>query len=404
MRKTLFFQSFFFDNGLGYVPIRVGSILAQVALRSDGNRRSTPAPNHIIPFLVFLGSMLMSVQTRTRSAFTLVELLVVIAIIGILVALLLPAVQAAREAARRMQCTNRLKQLALAEHNYHDVYKRFAPMRTGTKRTNSRDANNAMSGFVSLAPFYEQQQIYDYAKVRNFRPVAWRTNEGTWTVRIPTLLCPSDTEITRGPFGNNSYKMCLGTTVYRNSNHWRAEPNGIAYILDHRGRARRRATRMGDVRDGTSNTLILSERRIGNYDQWWDIANTADQINPGNQATVQEWYDACWATAAQYNGKRYNDTGIILTGRNNNRRKPGQRWQDGRPLWSGFTTIIPPNGPSCTARGPANWGVFTASSRHPTIVNVALADGSVRQIGDSIDIRTWRGLGTRAMGETPKEF
>ena len=106
-------------------------------------------------------------RTHRRAAFTLVELLVVIAIIGILVALLLPAVQAAREAARRMQCTNHLKQLALAEHNYHDVYRAFAPLRCGTWVTGSDNllANNGqMSGFVSLLPFYEQQQIYDYAK------------------------------------------------------------------------------------------------------------------------------------------------------------------------------------------------------------------------------------------------
>ena len=105
----------------------------------------------------------MKTRMRRRGAFTLVELLVVIAIIGILVALLLPAVQAAREAARRMQCTNRLKQLGLAYHNYHDVHKCFPPMRTGTHRSdgNLDDNNRAMSGFVSLLPFYEQQQVLD---------------------------------------------------------------------------------------------------------------------------------------------------------------------------------------------------------------------------------------------------
>jgi len=357
----------------------------------------------------------MLLPTRRRAGFTLVELLVVIAIIGILVALLLPAVQAAREAARRMQCTNRLKQLALAEHNYHDVYKCFAPLRTGTWTPNNTqlDSNNGtMSGFVSLAPFYEQQQVYDYAKARNFAPIAWRTNFGTWTVRLPTLLCPSDEEITRGPFGNNSYKMCLGTTVKNNHTWWRPEPNGIAYSLHKRSaqenpNRRRRATRIRDCRDGTANTIILSERRLGNYDQWYDIANTHDWQggHPDPDATtVQQWYEACWAMADQYNGRRYNDSGVTLVGRNNNRRRPGQRWQDGRALWSGFTTIIPPNGPSCSASGAGSWGVFTASSRHPTIVNIALADGSVRQVGNSIDLRTWWGLGTRNQGETLGEF
>jgi prepilin-type N-terminal cleavage/methylation domain-containing protein len=360
----------------------------------------------------------MLIHTRRRRAFTLVELLVVIAIIGILVALLLPAVQAAREAARRMQCTNRLKQLALAEHNYHDVYKTFAPMRCGTWRPDVSNVhwNPSMSGFVSLLPFYEQQQIYDYAKARNFSPVAWRTNFGTWTVRIPTLLCPSDEEITLGPFGNNSYKMCLGTSVYRN-HHWnRPEPNGIAYILHRRSarenpNRRRHCTRIRDVRDGTANTLILSERRLGNYELLVDIANTFDwqgnYPDPGT-ATVQDWWQACWDTANLSNGKFYNNTsGDIasnLVGRGNNRRRPGQRWQDGRPLWSGFTTVMAPNGPSCAASGAASWGVYTASSRHPTIVNGALADGSVRQFAETIELRVWRGLGTRNLGETLGDF
>jgi len=344
-----------------------------------------------------------------RRAFTLVELLVVIAIIGILVALLLPAVQAAREAARRMQCTNRLKQLSLANHNYHDVYKSFAPLRCGTYNAAvSNDYwNDCMSGFVSLAPFYEQQQVFDYAKARNFAPIAWRSTQGTWTVRIPTLLCPSDEEITLVAFGNNSYKMCLGTSV-RNNHHWSLpESNGIGYVLHVRNpTVRRRATRIRDVRDGTANTIMLSEKRIGNYDQWYDIANTHDwEANgPDPNSTVQQWYDACWAMANQYNGRRYNDTGIVLVGRDNNSRRPGQRWQDGRALWAGFTTIIPPNGPSCSYNGAGSYGVFTASSRHPTIVNVAMCDGSVRQVGDSVDLATWWGLGTRNLGETLGDF
>ncbi len=108
-------------------------------------------------------------RTPRRSGFTLVELLVVIAIIGILVALLLPAVQAAREAARRMQCSNRLKQLGLANHNYHDVNKCLPPWRAGTNRNNNDDANGyRMGGLVSMLPYYEGQQIYDRAKSRTF--------------------------------------------------------------------------------------------------------------------------------------------------------------------------------------------------------------------------------------------
>jgi prepilin-type N-terminal cleavage/methylation domain-containing protein len=351
-------------------------------------------------------------RTRRRpAAFTLVELLVVIAIIGILVALLLPAVQAAREAARRMQCTNRLKQLGLAEHNYHDVHGCFPPMRTGTHRTNNTDSNQrAMSGFVSLLPFYEQEQIFARARSRNFAPVPWSTNNGTWSVRIPTLLCPSDEEIKIWPWGNNSYKMCLGTTVWQNNSRPRNvngrfnyAPNGIAYILDDRGKPRTISIR--DVRDGTSNTIALTERRLGNFEVWHDIANVV-VADAGDTATVQQWYETCWATALQYNGKRYNDTGVTLRNDPNQYRAPGQRWHHGEPNWAGMTTIVPPNGPSCQRRNgnARSWGVWTASSRHPNIVNVTMVDGSTREIPNSIDLATWWALGTRSRGETLKDF
>ena len=149
----------------------------------------------------------------------------------------------------------------------------------------------------------------------------------------------------------------------------------------------------------------MSERRIGNNDQWDDIANVAVNITPLggdiDSLDTQQWYEGCWATADQNNGRRYNATNVnIYTG-----PKPGQRWHDGRPYYSGFCTIIPPNGPSCTIiNGDWEKGVYTASSRHPTIVNVCMADGSVRQVGNSIDLRTWWGLGTRALGETLGEF
>ncbi len=264
-----------------------------------------------------------------------------------------------------------------------------------------------MNGFVSLLPFMEQQQIYDYAKARNFGPVPWSTYEGTWTVRIPSLLCPSDTELTQSAFGNRSYSFCLGTTVYQNENEWDPDPNGCYNNIGDPG-ARKRPYSFRDIRDGTSNTVAMSERRIGNNDLWYDVANVAVDVvaASGDTSTItQEWYDACWATAAQYNGRRYNDTGVTTYDAGGTQNKPGQRWSDGRPYFAGFTTIIPPNGPSClTANGDWYRGVFTASSRHPTIVNVLMADGSVRQIGNSVDLRTWWGLGTRAGAETLGEF
>ncbi|HHK42212.1 MAG TPA: DUF1559 domain-containing protein, partial [Planctomycetaceae bacterium] len=133
--------------------------------------------------------------SRTRHAFTLVELLVVIAIIGILVALLLPAVQMAREAARRMQCSNHLRQLGIANHNYHNDKKSFPALRAGTELPGPAWATNAsamsLSGLVGLAPYYEQRGIYDRTRNNNFGPVPWSGYRRIWTVRIPMLMCPS---------------------------------------------------------------------------------------------------------------------------------------------------------------------------------------------------------------------
>ena len=356
--------------------------------------------------------VLMTFPKGKRKAFTLVELLVVIAIIGILVALLLPAVQAAREAARRMQCTNRLKQLGLANHNYHDVYKVLPPAKCGTMRLDSLDSNEyGMSGVVSLAPYYEQQQWYDRAKSRNFRPSPWRSEEGTWSVRIPTLLCPSDQEIPSS-VGNRSYHFCLGTTVYYNHSAWAGvwstrDTNGCYNMIGDPA-AKKKPYGFRDIRDGTSNTVAMSERRIGNKELWYDIANVAFFPDLGEAATTQEWYQQCWNTALQYNGKRYNDTGVTVVNLNNN-RMPGCRLADGLPFYTGFTTIIPPNGPQCirdTGNVDDDWeyGVYTASSRHPGMANVLFADGSVHQIPNSIDIRTWWTLGTRAANDIPGEF
>jgi prepilin-type N-terminal cleavage/methylation domain-containing protein len=372
---------------------------------------------------------------RKRAGFTLVELLVVIAIIGILVALLLPAVQAAREAARRMQCSNRLKQLGLANHNYHDVNKCFPPYELGTEGPgNNNNSNRELSGRVALLPYYEGQQIFDRAKSNNFGPVPWSGFRNVWRVRIPTLICPSDEEL-RNFCGNASYHFCLGTSVWWTSSPWgghrrggRWAPNGVYSQLgvehssgDNRNAAKTR--RMRDIRDGTSNTIAMSEKRIGvllpGLNRWRDVANNAfiEGSRPADNSdvepyTVTELYNMCFVTANLSNGKRYNDTGVTLleyddpespvrTGWRN-----GKRWADGRPFYTCFGTITPPNGPSCYfgSLHDRRDGIIAASSRHPNMVLGLMADGSVRPFKDDIDVRTWQGLGTRAGEEVLGEF
>ncbi len=347
---------------------------------------------------------------RKRKAFTLVELLVVIAIIGILVALLLPAVQAAREAARRMQCSNHLKQLGLANHNYHDVHKSLPPMRLGTTRGTGtiRDTTSnahCLSGLIPLLPFYEQQQVFDRARARNFAPVPWRTSPNSWTVRLPVLTCPSDEEDTATAFGNSSYKFCVGTNV--NNNGWTGGPsisghtgaqNGMYNVI--RTGSRNAPVRFRDVRDGLSNTIAMSERRIGNRLVKHDTANSAVNV-PGVNVNFnpQLAWTECWTVADQYQGKRYNDGQTVMNDISGG-WLPGVRWADGRIFYAGFTTIMAPNGPSCAvAQHDSNQGVYTANSRHPGLVNVLMGDGSVRRIEDNINLHTWWALGTRSQGE-----
>ncbi len=165
---------------------------------------------------------------RTASGFTLVELLVVIAIIGILIALLLPAVQAAREAARRSQCTNNLKQLGLALQNYHDVIKVFPPRKGGSNgcSANAWCSNRGRkSGFIPILPYIEQNPLYERIRagdptgatsggnvVPPDGPAGWQA-WSVWNDAPDALLCPSDNGYPDKRGRYNSYAFCIGDQV-----------------------------------------------------------------------------------------------------------------------------------------------------------------------------------------------
>jgi prepilin-type N-terminal cleavage/methylation domain-containing protein/prepilin-type processing-associated H-X9-DG protein len=364
----------------------------------------------------------MRTHVSRKAAFTLMELLVVIMIIGILVALLLPAVQQAREAARKMSCSNNLKQFGLALHNYVDSWSSLPPMRGGTNtelvgeigfETTSRDS---MSGIVSLIPFLEQETLFDQIATSNFGPVPWYSTI-YWEMQIPGLVCPSD-QVIRGASGNCSYKFCMGTIYWRNSDLWGSPLNGMFGMTHTRANkamgdwydpdiARQsKVYRLQDVQDGLSSTIAMSERRIGNYQNDQDIANVAYDGYFGrldNDARIAR--ENCLVTVRTKTGsyaKKYNPNVRIIGGQGSVARfRPGERWGDGRPYYAGFNTIIPPNGPSC-AEDNGDWysGVYSASSQHPGMVNAVMGDGSVRKFSDTIDADVWVALGTRAGDET----
>ncbi|MCL2744738.1 MAG: DUF1559 domain-containing protein [Planctomycetaceae bacterium] len=335
-------------------------------------------------------------------AFTLVELLVVIAIIGVLIALLLPAVQAAREAARRMQCANNLKQYAIGMHNYHDAQKAFPGSRGGPKAkyyTDQADLDNRWSNHNSqwnpltwCLPFMEQTARYDLlmsVKSADGRLVAPWNNRAEanaipqfYSERISTVECPSDpyARVPGFPDANpdgrlharRSYVSCLADWVYQggsNGNHIDS--------ANHRGMLQpKEYNDVGACTDGTSNTLLFSESVVS-------VAGSRDIRNMMITGALAEYranpsyvYDFVEPGSKQYKAGvsfPYPEIGAFLF--------------DGRAMTGCFTTILPPNGPSMTdsTGAPYGCGISSPSSFHSGGVNVAFVDGSGSFISETID-------------------
>ncbi len=326
-----------------------------------------------------------------RTGFTLVELLVVIAIIGVMVGLLLPAVQAAREAARRMSCSNNLKQLGLAHHNYHDTYNRF------TYREKGAGNYTRLSGKVGLLPFIEQAPLYDQVvaglQVNAAQPWSWGTPaelEQARRAEIATFNCPSNTRhMSTDVNGKHAYHFCAGDSVTVNAVNVRG--------IFGRGDGQ---IGMRDVLDGTSNTIMMSERRFSNRGN--DVART--------------WVGANHTTPAEC-AAQFNVATRMYVG--DHRDWSGRRWNDGGGGFSAFNTCLPPNGPQCAHNNhDAQNGYYTASSNHPGGVHVLLADGAIKFISESIDTGNqgagasgnasnygvWGALGSKSGGETLPQF
>ncbi|MEW4453888.1 DUF1559 domain-containing protein [Bremerella sp. JC817] len=357
--------------------------------------------------------MQMGLNRNRLRGFTLVELLVVIAIIGVLIALLLPAVQQAREAARRMQCTNNLKQLGLALHNYHDAFGSF-PFRnggTGAPSSSTGGQRSRLSGFLFLAPFYEQQALYDHF-VGGVEAPPWDSSKITGPTFaeavVDALLCPSDGQ---GPppannaIGMYNYVMCGGDSA-----------NGTAIstsvttptVRGSRGMfGSYMSYRFRDIIDGTSNTIALSELSRPTSRRHIGMVASTSRIN--NPAACKALYD--------YNNNEYYADGWVASGE----QLRGYRWADGAEFFAGFHTNVPPNSPSCFTQpqmGHVYVGLYSAGSKHPGGIVCTFADGSARFITDTIDTGdqsqihpvynagyaspygVWGALGTRAAGET----
>ncbi|TWU20678.1 Type II secretion system protein G precursor [Novipirellula galeiformis] len=311
---------------------------------------------------------------RSKMGFTLVELLVVIAIIGVLVGLLLPAVQAAREAARRMSCSNNMKQLGLALHNYHDSNDSLPFWSIGSHR------HNYHSGSIAILPFVEQQALYDQITSTTtingvtYDPYDKYPESGIgyapWYTQIPGFVCPSD------PRSSSKQSTDRGRISYNfSTGDW------TPFYGDATTRgpfARSKAFNFSAILDGLSNTIAMGERGIGEGPGGRIVKGGMVQTHSsvGSTPTANNPI-TCLSTVGDHGLYK---TGLATYG------SSGIAWSWGFTGWSSINTILPPNGPSCgLITDPAHRSYATASSYHPGGITVLKCDGSVSFITDSID-------------------
>ncbi|HYO23515.1 MAG TPA: DUF1559 domain-containing protein [Lacipirellulaceae bacterium] len=319
-----------------------------------------------------------------KTAFTLVELLVVIASIGVLVGLLLPAIQAAREAARRTQCQNNMKQVGLAILNYETAKKALPPFAELPRTTTFQP----FSAHARLLAYIEQEAVARQIDLDINAP--FTTNRAMAKIRIATFMCPSE---------ENDRERPTPTLTYYPLNYCLNEGTWFIYDpkTDQAGDgpfAPNRAYRTGEITDGLSHTLGVSEAKAY-QPNLWDTSKPAE-LGVAPPATV--------ADVAAFFGGTFDFNGHT-------------EWVEGDVHETGFTTTFTPNTNVPYSDGAGSYSVdvtsmrdgestelptyaaVTARSYHPGGVNVAMLDGSVRVVSDDVELAVWRAAGTRAGDE-----
>jgi len=368
-------------------------------------------------------------RRRASRGFTLIELLVVIAIIAVLIALLLPAVQAAREAARRAQCTNNLKQLGLAVHNYLSQQNAFPPLVGNISAANNitgADPNGVswpLDWTASLLPQLEQQPLYNSLNW-NFGGGSAPPSAPNSTVmftKVASLLCPSENMkvASYAPQGYKNYVANIGgppviltwtgilVPMQTNANNYPGIPTG--YTNSNCG-----TFGVESVTDGTSNTAMLSETLLGSglAANTITIATTPRKttylfpvglnfgvdLGPNGATSALQFAQACQAlpgTTAGFGGLLPSNGNMWISGNTNSTL-----------LWDSYNHWLPPNTLGCDNQFDQNtggWGSYSdgmpPSSNHPGGINMCMGDGHVQFIKNTIGLQAWWALGTRNGGE-----
>lgn len=328
--------------------------------------------------------------SKCRLGFTLIELLVVIGIFGLLVAMLLPAVQAARESARRTHCTNNLRQLGLAVQNFESNHG-FLP--TGSDSKSFPGAPNhpytfyRWSMLAHVAPYIEQGNVHDLLDLSvpmygtDFQVTP--ENRKAVALVVPTFLCPSDREqpVAEG-FGPTNYAACAGSGAGGGTPF---DADGVFFINSE--------MRIARITDGTSHTAFVSESLLGTGPSNLTQASAVDPQTMYSFVFIAPLRDSLCNAATKWN---VNDP-------------RGFSWANGEYRCALYNHYYPPNHdvPDCMAAktyGPpeerfAAYGWRTARSRHPGGVNLAMGDGAVRFLADSVNLAVWQALSTREGGE-----